>query len=391
MRTFICSVMVLASCLLSSCNRKVDVSEMIDNDLLVAGKQLESFASRFDTSSVTARSWKDGEYRLIEPKDWTSGFFPGSLWLYYELSGDLKYKDYAMSYTAREAEIPFKTNTHDLGFMVFCSYGKQQEVLKDSVSASAIVQASKSLISRFNPQVGLIRSWDFGEWNYPVIIDNMMNLEMLFWASEYTGDPVYREIAVKHADKTLANHFRPDASSYHVVSYNDDGTVQSRGTYQGYSDDSAWARGQAWALYGYTMCFRYTGFERYLAQAEKVASFIMNNPSMPKDKIPYWDYNAPKIPDEPRDASAAAVTASALFELSTKVDSGLSAKYFDYALGILKSLSSDGYLAKPGENGFFILKHSTGAASLGSEIDVPLNYADYYFLEAIKRYKDLKK
>jgi len=364
---------------------------MIHNDLVVAGKQLESFASRFDTSSVTARSWKDGEYRLIKPKDWTSGFFPGSLWLYYELSGEPKYKDYALRYTAREAEIPFKTNTHDLGFMVFCSYGKQQEVLKDSVSASAIVQASKSLISRFNPQVGLIRSWDFGEWNYPVIIDNMMNLEMLFWTGEYTGDQVYREIAVKHADKTLANHFRDDASSYHVVSYNDDGTVRSRGTYQGYSDDSAWARGQAWALYGYTMCFRYTGFERYLSQAEKVASFIMNNPSMPKDKVPYWDYDAPKIPDEPRDASAAAVTASALFELSTKVDSGLSAKYFDYALSILKSLSSDEYLAKPGENGFFILKHSTGAASLGSEIDVPLNYADYYFLEAIKRYQDLKK
>lgn len=295
----------------------------------------------------------------------------------------------ALKFTARLSDIPAIKTTHDLGFMVFCSYGKQYEVEKDSISAAAIVEASNSLISRFDPSIGLIRSWNFGKWNYPVIIDNMMNLEMLFWASEYTGNPQYRDIAIKHADKTMENHFREDNSSYHVVSYNNDGTVESKGTHQGYSDSSSWSRGQAWALYGYTLCYRFTKDNRYLEQSENIATLIIDNKTTPKDHIPYWDYDAPNIPDEPRDASAAAVTASALLELQLYVDKNLAKIYKDYAASIIRSLSSPEYLADKGDNGFFILKHSTGAASLGSEIDVPLVYADYYFLEALKRYREL--
>ena len=218
----------------------------------------------------------------------------------------------------------------------------------------------------------------------------MMNLEMLFWASKHTGDPVYRDVAVRHADITMQNHFRDDASSFHVVSYNDDGTVESRGTFQGYSDSSAWARGQAWGLYGYTMCYRETGDAKYLKHAERIADFIMHHPNTPADRIPYWDYNAPNIPDAPRDASAAAVISSALFELSTLVPEGEGKKYFDYAETLLMNLSSDAYLAGKGTNGGFILMHSVGHLPADSEIDTPLNYADYYYLEAIGRYLSLR-
>lgn len=365
-----------------------NINSLIDKDLKRAGEQLSLMSERFDTAAVTPRSWDNGVYKLL-PKDWTCGFFPGVYWLYYQLTGDKAMEKEALKFTARLSDIPAIKTTHDLGFMVFCSYGKQYEVEKDSISAAAIVEASNSLISRFDPSIGLIRSWNFGKWNYPVIIDNMMNLEMLFWASEYTGNPQYRDIAIKHADKTMENHFREDNSSYHVVSYNNDGTVESKGTHQGYSDSSSWSRGQAWALYGYTLCYRFTKDNRYLEQSENIATLIIDNKTTPKDHIPYWDYDAPNIPDEPRDASAAAVTASALLELQLYVDKNLAKIYKDYAASIIRSLSSSEYLADKGDNGFFILKHSTGAASLGSEIDVPLVYADYYFLEALKRYREL--
>ena len=365
-----------------------NIDSLIDKDLKRAGEQLSLMSERFDTAAVTPRSWDNGVYKLL-PKDWTCGFFPGVYWLYYQLTGDKTIEKEALKFTARLSDIPAIKTTHDLGFMVFCSYGKQYEVEKDSISAAAIVEASNSLISRFDPSIGLIRSWNFGKWNYPVIIDNMMNLEMLFWASEYTGNPQYRDIAIKHADKTMENHFREDNSSYHVVSYNNDGTVESKGTHQGYSDSSSWSRGQAWALYGYTLCYRFTKDNRYLEQSENIATLIIDNKTTPKDHIPYWDYDAPNIPDEPRDASAAAVTASALLELQLYVDKDLAKIYKDYAASIIRSLSSPEYLADKGDNGFFILKHSTGAASLGSEIDVPLVYADYYFLEALKRYREL--
>lgn len=351
-----------------------------------AASQLASTAAKYDGHGLFPRTYENGEVVLVDPLDWTSGFFPGSLWLMYELTGDAALRKYAESYTARLHDIQYYDGTHDLGFMVFCSYGNQYRILKDSVSAAAIVQASEMLISRMDPSVGLIRSWDFGTWNYPVIIDNMMNLEMLFWASGFTGNPKYRDVAVRHADNTIRNHYRDDYSSYHVVSYNDDGSVESRGTYQGWSDDSAWARGQAWGLYGYTMCYRETGMERYLDHARKQAAFIINHPNMPDDLVPYWDFDAPDIPHSPRDASAAAVIASALLELST-LDSTPQAKhYFDYAEKILRNLSGREYIAAGDNNGGFILKHSVGFLPKGVEIDAPLNYADYYYLEGLKRY-----
>lgn len=375
---------------LNSCNAGSDPKiDAVKRAIDVAHAQLELSAAEFDSLPGFPRSLMP-KFKVVDPKDWTSGFYPGTLWEAYRLTGDEHLRAEAEKFTARLEGIQYYKGTHDLGFMVFCSYGQQQQALHDAHSAEVIVEAANSLISRRDSVIGVIRSWDFGEWNYPVIIDNMMNLEMLFWASKHTGDPKYRDVAVRHADITLQNHFREDASSYHVVSYNDDGTVESRGTFQGYSDSSAWARGQGWGLYGYTMCYRETGDTKYLDHARRIASFVMNHPRTPEDLIPYWDYDAPDIPNAPRDASAAAVIASALFELSTLVPESEGKAYFERAEAMLMSLSSDAYLAEKGTNGGFILKHSVGHLPAESEIDTPLNYADYYYLEAIQRYLSLR-
>lgn len=326
---------------------------------------------------------KLGKLRTCDVYDWTSGFFPGSLWLAYELTGDERLLLDAVDYTNKMLPATFYTGTHDLGFMVGCSYGNALRLCPNDSLKTVIIRTADNLASRFNPEIGAIRSWDFGPWNFPVIIDNMMNLELLFQASKLTGDNKYKDIAIRHADKTMACHFRPDMTSYHVVSYNPDGSIETRQTFQGRSDESAWARGQAWGVYGYTVCYRETGDKKYLEFAQKIADMIISRVKT-EDHIPLWDYDAPNLPTTPRDASAAAVTSSALFELCGYLPDGQ--KYFDYAESILRSLSSPEYLAEPGTNCGFILKHSTGSLAHGSEIDVPLNYADYYYLESLKRY-----
>ena len=328
-----------------------------------------------------------GTRRTCDIYDWTSGFFPGSLWYVYEFTGDKAVKEAAVKYTELLNPIREYTGTHDLGFMMNCSYGNALRLSPNDTIPAVLIETADNLCSRFNEQVGCILSWDFGHWNYPVIIDNMMNLDLLFSASKLTGDPKYKEVAIKHADKTMPNHFRDDYTCWHVVSYNDDGTVEMKETFQGKNHDSAWARGQAWAVYGYTAAYRETGDKKYLEFAENIADMIMSKVTT-DDAIPYWDYDAPVLEDTPRDASAAAVTACGLLELSTMVEDGQ--KYFDYAEKILKSLSSEAYLAAEGENQGFVLMHSTGSLAHGSEIDVPLNYADYYYLEGLQRYMNLK-
>ena len=328
-----------------------------------------------------------GQKRLCGIADWTSGFFPGSLWYAYELTGDEELKKRAIEYTNILNPIRELKGTHDVGFMMNCSYGNALRLAPNDTIKAVLVETADNLCARFNPEIGCIRSWDFGAWNFPVIIDNMMNLDLLFNVAKATGNNSYKDIAVKHAMTTMNNHFRPDYTCWHVVSYNNDGTVEKKQTFQGKNDDSSWARGQAWAVYGYTACYRETQDTTFLNFAVKVADMIMNRVKT-DDAIPYWDYDAPVTEETPRDASAASVTASALIELSTMVPDGK--KYLDYAEKILKSLSGDAYLAKVGENQGFILMHSTGSLPNGSEIDTPLNYADYYYLEALKRFMDLK-
>ncbi len=330
----------------------------------------------------------DGKLRLVASRDWTSGFFPGVLWFLYEYTGKDEWKKLAEAYTARIEKEKMNGTTHDMGFKIYCSFGTGYRLIKDESYKQIIIQSAKTLASRFRPVTGTIRSWDFGKWQYPVIIDNMMNLELLFAATKLTNDSSFYKIAVAHANTTMKNHFRADNSSYHVVDYDTiTGAVIQKTTHQGYADESAWSRGQAWGLYGYTMCYRFTKDKRYLEQAEKIAAFMLNHPNMPKDLVPYWDYNAPGIPSEERDASAAAVLASGLYELSTY--SGKGKLYKAKADTIVSSLTNH-YRSRPGDSKGFILEHSTGSKPGKSEVNVPLSYADYYYLEALLRSQKLK-
>jgi hypothetical protein len=325
----------------------------------------------------------DGTLRTVGPRDWTSGFFPGSLWYLYEFTGHERFRAGADRFTRSIEGEKEDRSSHDVGFKINCSFGNAYRLTGDEYYRDVLVAAANTLIERFDERVGAIRSWDFNRerWSYPVIIDNMMNLELLFAASELTGDSTYFRVADRHAATTLKNHFRDDASSFHVVDYDPaTGEVRGRMTFQGYSDASAWARGQAWGLYGYTMCYRYTRNPAYLAQAERIAEFMFGHPNLPEDKVPYWDFNAPDIPSAPRDASAAAIAASALYELAEYA----ATDYAALADRILESLARN-YRAEEGTLHGFLLRHSVGFKPGGDEIDTPLVYADYYYLEALLR------
>jgi alpha-L-fucosidase len=340
---------------------------------------------------VSPRTLDSMQLKLVPSRDWTSGFFPGELWFLYEYTGKNEWKNQAQSFTSNIEREKTNGGTHDMGFKVYCSFGQGYRLTKDAHYKDVIIQSAKTLSTRFNSKVGVIRSWDHHkeQWDYPVIIDNMMNLELLFEATKLSGDPSFYKIAVSHANTTMKNHFRSDYSSYHVVDYDTaTGGVRKKQTAQGYADESAWARGQAWGLYGFTMCYRETKDKKYLDQAEHIASFILHHPNLPKDLVPYWDFNAPNIPNEPRDVSAAAVMASALYELSTY--SKNKNEYRKTADKIIESLTKS-YRSPIGENKGFILLHSTGSKPANSEVDVPLSYADYYYLEALLRMKRLNE
>jgi unsaturated chondroitin disaccharide hydrolase len=340
---------------------------------------------------ASPRTLDSGRLKMVASRDWTSGFFPGELWLLYEYTGKNEWKQKAGVFTAEIEREKTNGGTHDMGFKIYCSFGNGYRLTKNPAYKDVIIQSAKTLITRFRPITGTIRSWDHNrdKWGYPVIIDNMMNLELLFAVTKLTGDSSFYKIAVAHANTTMKNHYRADNSSYHVVDYDTvTGAVVKKNTHQGYSHESAWSRGQAWGLYGYTMCYRFTKDRRYLEHAEKIATYMLNHPNMPQDLVPYWDYNAPNIPNEERDASAAAILASGLYELSTYSRQG---KLFKTkADKILESLTQK-YRSPIGESRGFILLHSTGSKPSKSEVDVPLSYADYYYLEALMRSKKLKE
>ncbi len=372
-------------------------SDFINENVAHAANQYRGHLDTIDSIGhfVNPRTTlPDGNIWYVPVDDWCSGFFPGSLWYLGELTGDQDWSRRAADYTETLDSAQYLTWHHDVGFIIGSSYLNGYRLGKKEQYAPVVVNAAKSLATRFRPGAGVIQSWNVDKgwqsergWACPVIIDNMMNLEIMFEATRLTGDSTFYDIAVSHANTTMAHHFRPDFSCYHVVDYDPaTGDVRHRQTAQGYADESSWARGQAWALYGYTMCYRYTGDPNYIYQAIKVCDMIFNTPSMPDDLVPYWDYNAPNIPSEPRDASAAACTASALYELSTYLPGR---GYKELADKVVASLSSPAYRAATGENNHFLLMHSVGSIPHGHEIDVPINYADYYYLEALLRKKKL--
>ncbi len=337
-----------------------------------------------DSNRIPRALEADGSLMASTSRDWTSGFYAGTLWSLYRFGGDESLRQAAEKWTAFEEKEKWDTHTHDLGFKLYCSFGEAYKTKPSQHYKDVLIQAAQTLSRRYHPTVGAIRSWDFNReiWQFPVIIDNMMNLELLFEAAELSGDSVFYNIAYQHALTTLDNHFRADYSSYHVIDYDTlSGGIRNRHTHQGASHESAWSRGQAWGLYGFTMAYRATKDPRFLEQAQAIAHFFFEHPNQPEDGIPYWDFNAPNIPDAYRDASAAAVAASGLVELSVH-DPDNRDTYLNWADTVLKTLSSPEYQAKTPP---FLLKHSVGNFPAGAEVDVPIVYADYYYVEALLR------
>jgi hypothetical protein len=360
------------------------VMEDVEKQTKVMLREIDSVRVEGADKPFSPRTIENGKLKLVASRDWTSGYFPGEMWMIYHYSRDDEWKQLAQRFTAQMEREKTNGTTHDMGLKINCSFGLGYRYTNDPKYRQVMIDGAKVLSTRFNPTIGCIRSWDHHRelWQYPVIIDNMMNLELLFEATRLTGDSSFYRIAVSHANTTMRNHFRKDYSSYHVVEYDTvTGQVRRKMTWQGYSDSSAWARGQSWGLYGYTMCYRYTHDPRYLDQAEHIAAFILHHPRLPKDKVPYWDYDAPGD-DQPRDASAAAVLASGLYELARY--SKMGKIYRATADTILVNLTNY-YRAPVGTDKGFILLHSTGGKPTNTEVDVPLNYADYYYLEALQR------
>lgn len=365
------------------------LGSMIDSSLDQAVEQYAALDRALPDTLSPRTLHPDGTLWSSTSRWWTSGFFAGSLWYLYQYTNDPKLKERALARTWALEREKLNASDHDIGFKIFTSFGNAWRLTGDSALVPVLLTAARTLASRFDPRVGAIRSWGARSDTtgpYTVIIDNMMNLQLLFWAARQSGDSTLFDIAVSHADKTLANHFQPDGSSYHVVEYDPHtGGVLNKRTQQGYADSSAWARGQAWGLYGFTVAYRETGYARYLRQAERIAHFILTNPHLPADGVPYWDFDAPDIPDAHRDASAASITASALLELGDFVEDSLRTAYRGEAETILRTLSRPPYRTEADEKAGFLLGHGVGNLPGKSEVDVPLSYADYYYLEGLMR------
>ena len=331
--------------------------------------------------------------RKATKEEWCAGFWPGVLWYDYEYTKDKQVLEEAENFTHSLkflSHIP--AYDHDLGFLVFCSYGNGYRLTKNPAYKQVILDTADTLATLFNPIVGTILSWprevEPRNWPHNTIMDNMINLEMLFWAAKNGGNPYLYDIAVSHADKTMKSQFRPDYTSYHVAVYDTiTGNLIKGVTHQGYADSTMWARGQAWAIYGYTVVYRETKDPKYLDFAQKVTDVYLDR--LPEDKVPYWDFDDPSIPNAPRDASAGAVVASALLELSTYLPNGTGKRYKDAAIEMLTSLSSDSY--QSGESKPSFLLHSVGHWPNHLEIDASIIYADYYYIEALLRLKRLQE
>jgi len=401
-------IFIILSVVILSCGKTNSVLTR-DQEKFIAGQLNNTLSVSNDLSRFPRTVTENGDLVSTDIYDWTSGFFAGNLWYMYEITGDAKWKNEAVKWTEALDTIQYWSGNHDLGFMMNCSYGNGLRLTGNEAYKKVLIQSAESLCKRYNPVTKSIKSWNYRkawndsvEWFFPVIIDNMMNLELLFEATRLSGNKRYEEIAIQHAQTTIKNHYKPDFSSYHVVDYDTiTGAVLDKATCQGFTDESSWSRGQSWGLYGLIICYRYTKDPQYLQLAENVADYLLHQPNLPEDGVPYWDYNAldqgltpewkhdhSALPLTYRDASAASILSSALFELAGYSETKAN-EYNAAATRILRSLAEPAYMESPGDK-YFILNHSVGSIPHGAEIDKPLVYADYYFLEAALRYKKIK-
>lgn len=390
------AIFFITSLLCLACQKQESMQELTARvferaaaQMVLMDKNLDSAAVSNPGVAIYPRSInKEGALWTSNYKWWCSGFYPGSMWYVYEYTGDEKIKELALKYQAGLEPLRFRKDDHDIGFQLMCSYGNCLRLTEDQTCVPVLIDGANSLASRFDPEVGCTRSWSFGKWSFPVIVDNMMNMELLLKAAELGGSDSLKNVALAHARTTMKNHFRDDKSCFHLVDYNPEtGEVAGKQTVQGLADDSAWARGQAWGLYGFTMVYRFCKEQDILDHAIAIAEYLL--PRLPEDGVPFWDYDSAEIPNDVRDASAAAIMASGLIELSQYVDAEKAERYLATAEKMLRTLASEEYLCAEGEDYGFLLKHSTGNKNTDSEVDVPLTYADYYFLEALIRWSRL--
>jgi unsaturated chondroitin disaccharide hydrolase len=394
MRKYLLAFLLFAS--LSMTATELNVDRQLRYCEAKVANTIQEISSRNDYNYVpwhVLKGERQWDLQQVTRENWTSGFWAGLLWYDYEATGNEQVKRAAENYTsalAQLAEMP--VYDHDLGFLIYCANGNAFRLTGEKKYKEMIIRCADSLATLYNPRVGTILSWPREvkprHWPHNTIMDNMINLEMLFRGAQLSGDKRLYDIAVSHADVTMKNHFRKDFSSYHVAVYDTiDGHFIKGVTHQGYSDSSMWARGQSWAIYGFTTVYAETRSQKYLNFVEKVADAYISK--LPKDMIPYWDFNDPKIPNAPRDVSAACVTASALIRLSTYLPGSKGVYYLGMAKKMLANISNSTY--RSGNHNSAMLLHSTGNLPAGSEIDASIIYADYYYMEALLRLKQLKK
>ncbi|MHA7944800.1 glycoside hydrolase family 88 protein [Formosa sp. 3Alg 14/1] len=405
MKIFKLTTAVFCMALLLSCNNKAEKKVTSDEVVAVASKtnedvildksvvKIKTTLQNLKSADSFPRNITKGnkEWNLVDVKDWCSGFWPGVLWYAYEYSNDPEIKAGAEKFTAPLKTIAYTpAENHDIGFMVYCSYGNGYRLTGNEEYKTVLLSAADTLATLYNPKVGTILSWPGmkHKFQYNTIIDNMMNLELLFWAAKNGGDKSLYDIANSHAEKSMKYLVRPDYSIYHVACFDEKtGEFIEGRTHQGYADDSMWARGQGWGIYGFAMSYRETGNKEFLTTSQKLADHFIER--LPEDGMPYWDFDDPKIPNAPKDASAAGVVACGMLELSEHLeDPALKEKYFNAGKELITLLGSDAYMS--GDTNESLLLHSTGHLPHNSEIDVPIIYSDYYFMEALLRLKKIE-
>jgi unsaturated chondroitin disaccharide hydrolase len=368
----------------------VDMGKLIEENLTFASQQYLVLRDSTPEDRMP-KTFENGRSQTSDIWWWCSGFYPGTLLYIYEGTQNEAILEEAQKRLVLLEPAQRHIENHDIGFMIYCSFGNAYRILQDPKYKEVIDTAGVWQLKRYKEKMQSFESWNPSAergWQSPVIIDNMMNLEQILWLQQQGMGDHYKEIAIAHANTTMKNHYRPDYSTFHVVDYDSvSGQPRLHVNRQGDHDTSAWSRGQAWGLYGYTVMYRFTKDESYLRHAQNIAQFLLNHPNLPTDKIPYWDFDVPGGTDTKRDASAGAIMASALLELAQYVSGPEKDRYVADAATMLQSLASPAYRANLGENGGFLLKHNVGFMHGNIEVDVPLTYADYYFVEALLRYK----
>lgn len=384
-------ILIVSALSFASCTGRREMNALVRNTADISLKTLLRSAESVSDSTCFPSFGKEGHWKTKSSENWVSGFYGGCLWQAFAFSGDPQFERLARKWTDGIEREKYNRETHDLGFRFMCTFGNGFRMSSDTAFAdycrAVRDTAALTLSQRFHPESGVLSSdWDKEpiEGTIPCVIDIMMNLEILFEAALSTGDSRFYEIAVSHADATWRDFVREDGGTYHVVRYDvSDGSVRDRGQLQGDTKESTWSRGHAWLVYGMVVAYRYTKDERYLEYAEKAADYFISH--LNEDGVAAWDFQSD---DSQPDASASAVVASALYEMLNYIPKGEQRRHYAAeADRMLAALCSPAYFI--GADTDCLLDHSVQYYHFGYNVDKPAIFADYYFLEALNRYKSI--